>query len=152
MGYRRDQKTQAPLPFLPLTLEKLQKNVYLKTLTTGPAPPPPPPFESATKAKASFFGKLILVIHYVIAQNTLHACSKSCNAPFHNLRLLDDGSKRTYLRKEGNVHFLHHNEINGAKAAIRSIRFITWYFNRCVIMLYKAKLVHQWSQLHLYGI
>ena len=61
MGYRREQKTQAPLPFLPLTLEKLQKNVYLKKLTTGPAPPPPP-FESATKAKASFFGKLILVI------------------------------------------------------------------------------------------
>ena len=57
-GYRRDQKTQAPLPFLPLTLEKLQKNVYLNKLTTDRRPPP---LESATKAKASFFGKLILV-------------------------------------------------------------------------------------------
>ena len=63
MGYRKDQKTQAPLPFLPLTLEKLQKNVYLKEINDGAGAPPS--FESATKAKASFFGKLILVVDLV---------------------------------------------------------------------------------------
>ena len=35
MGYRRDQKTQAPLPFLPLTLEKLQKKCIFKKINDG---------------------------------------------------------------------------------------------------------------------
>ena len=57
-GVQKGPKDSSAFAFPTLYSWKTTKKCIFKKINDGAAPPP---FESATKAKASFFGKLILV-------------------------------------------------------------------------------------------